>query len=212
MFLRIIKNWYIKRYKNNEPLVVISLILSFCLIFISLGKYISPILASLIIAYLLDTFINILYKTIRLNRIILISFVYIIFLIILLSLIFILFPVILHQMFELARQSSNTLSSLKTSLEYASKEYPSLLTLDRINLIVNWFNSIDLRNIISNIGSFILQSTATTLPILFSILIYLFVVPLMVLYFLKDKESIIKWFIQFLPKKNNALFYFWYDF
>ena len=56
-----------------------------------------------------------------------------------------------------------------------------------------------------------LKNTATTLPILFSILIYLFLVPLMVFYFLKDKAKIINWFKSFLPEENGALYYVWND-
>ncbi|MDE4967672.1 AI-2E family transporter, partial [Francisella tularensis subsp. holarctica] len=86
-----------------------------------------------------------------------------------------------------------------------------ILTEDRINSIVSWFDSIDWKKIISNVVSFILQNTATTLPVLFSVLIYLFLVQLMVFYFLKDKEKIIIWFKSFLQVENGDLYYVWND-
>ncbi|API86371.1 AI-2E family transporter [Francisella uliginis] len=211
MVFKTIKNWYRDRYQNNEPIVFIGLMLFFYLVLTFLGNYIAPILAALVIAYLLDTFVNILHKATKINRLILVYFVYIIFLIVLLSVIFVLLPIIVNQMIDFIKQASHTLSSLKTSLEHLSKQYPTLLTVDRIDSIVSWFDSIDWKKISSSIGSFILQNTATTLPVLFSILIYLFLVPLMVFYFLKDKSKIIGWFKSFLPEDNNALFFVWND-
>ncbi|QIW09732.1 AI-2E family transporter [Francisella sp. LA112445] len=211
MVFKTIKNWYKDRYQNNEPIVFIGLMLFFYLVLTFLGNYIAPILAALVIAYLLDTFVNILHKATKINRLILVYFVYIIFLIVLLSVIFVLLPIIVNQMIDFIKQASHTLSSLKSSLEYLSQKYPTLLTVDRIDSIVNWFNTIDWKKISSNIGSFILQNTATTLPLLFSVLIYLFLVPLMVFYFLKDKNRIIGWFKSFLPEDNHALFFVWND-
>jgi putative permease len=125
--------------------------------------------------------------------------------------IFVLFPVIINQMIDFVQQASHTLSSLKSGLDELSVKYPRFLTDDRISSIVSWFDTIDWKKTGSSIGSFILKNTATTLPALFSALIYLFLVPLMVFYFLKDKEEIINWFKGFLPSDNGALYYVWND-
>ncbi|MWY65269.1 AI-2E family transporter [Francisella tularensis] len=211
MILKTIKDWYQNRYQNNEPIVFVGLMLFFYLVLTFLGYYIAPILAALVIAYLLDTLVNILQKFTKLKRIVLVYIVYILFLIALLSLIFVLLPIIINQLIDFVKQASHILSSLKTSLEELSIKYPTILTEDRINSIVSWFDSIDWKKISSNVGSFILQNTATTLPVLFSVLIYLFLVPLMVFYFLKDKEKMINWFKSFLPEENGALYYVWND-
>ncbi|AIT09169.1 permease [Candidatus Francisella endociliophora] len=211
MVLNTLRDWYQRRYQNNEPIVFIGLMLFFYLVLTFLGDYIAPILAALVIAYLLDTFVSILHKFTKVKRIILVYIVYVLFLIALLTFIFVLLPIVVNQLIDFIKQASHTLSSLKGSLEHLSNKYPKLLTEDRINSIVTWFDSIDWKKISSNVGSFVLKNTATTLPILFSILIYLFLVPLMVFYFLKDKERIIEWFKSFLPEENGALYYVWND-
>ncbi|MDE4944727.1 AI-2E family transporter, partial [Francisella tularensis subsp. holarctica] len=91
-----------------------------------------------------------------------------------------------NQLIDFVKQASHILSILKTSLVELSIKYPTILTEYRINSIVSWFDSIDWKKISSNVCSFILQNTATTLPVLFSVLIYLCLVPLMFFYFLKD--------------------------
>ncbi len=211
MILRVLKGWYQKKYLNNEPIIFVGLMLFFYLIIKFMGDYIAPILAALVIAYLLDTFVNILYKVTKIKRIVLVYIVYILFLVVLLSMIFVLFPIIINQTISFVQQASYTLSSLKSGLDELSLKYPTLLNGDRINSIVSWFNTIDWKKTGASIGSFILQNTATTLPILFSALIYLFLVPLMVFYFLKDKKNIINWFKGFLPNDNGALYYVWND-
>jgi putative permease len=211
MILRVLRVWYQKKYLNNEPIIFVGLMLFFYLIIKFMGDYIAPILAALVIAYLLDTFVNILHRITRIKRLFLVYFVYLLFLVVLLSMIFVLFPVIINQMIDFVQQASHTLSSLKSGLDELSVKYPRFLTDDRISSIVSWFDNIDWKKTSSSIGSFILKNTATTLPALFSALIYLFLVPLMVFYFLKDKEGIINWFKGFLPSDNGALYYVWND-
>ena len=121
MILRVLKSWYQKKYLNNEPIIFVGLMLFFYLIIKFIGGYIAPILAALVIAYLLDTFVNILYKVTKIKRVLLVYFVYIIFLLVLLSMIFILFPVIINQLIDFIQQASHTLSSLKSSLDELTK-------------------------------------------------------------------------------------------
>lgn len=52
-------------------------------------------------------------------------------------------PIIINQLIDFVKQASHILSSLKTSLEELSIKYPTILTEDRINSIVSWFDSID---------------------------------------------------------------------
>jgi putative permease len=137
--------------------------------------------------------------------------VYLIFLILLFSAIFVLLPIIITQTVDFLKQASSTLSTLKQSLESLSIKYPHVLTEYRINSIVDRFNAFDWKTMGSNVGSFIFQYTATTIPMLFTACIYLFLVPLMVFYFLKDKMAIISWFRTFLPNENGALYDVWND-
>ncbi|APC96861.1 AI-2E family transporter [Francisella frigiditurris] len=211
MFLQTVKKWYQKKYSNNEPIVFLGLMLFFYLVLTFLGNYIAPILAALVIAYLLDTLVTILHKFTRINRTFLVYVVYLLFLLVLLSVIFVLFPIIVSQTIGFIKQTSETMTTFKHSLEELSHKYPYFLTEHRINSIVEWADSINWNAISSNMGSYILQYTAMTLPVVFSTLIYLFLVPLMVFYFLKDKVAIIEWFKSFLPQENGALYFVWND-
>ncbi|MDE4942941.1 AI-2E family transporter, partial [Francisella tularensis subsp. holarctica] len=47
MILKTIKDWYQNRYKNNEPIVFVGLMLFFYLVLTFFGDYIAPILAAL---------------------------------------------------------------------------------------------------------------------------------------------------------------------
>ena len=44
---------------------------------------------------------------------------------------------------------------------------------------------------------------------LVSVMIYLFLVPMMVFFFLKDKQLLIAWFLQFMPKDRNLTVRVW---
>ena len=204
MILRTIKSWYQNKYSNNEPILFVGLLVLSFLVLTFLGSYIAPILAAVVIAYLLDTFVNIFHKYTRINRKILVYVVFIIFMIILFAVIFVLLPSVFNQLIDFIKQSSSALPGLKNSLNELSDKIP-FLTQKRMDLIVDWFNSIDWKSFWSTVGSFILKNTPTTLTITFSSLIYLFLVPLMVFYFLTDKTRIISWIASFIPENNGAL-------
>ena len=206
-----IQSWYKNKYLNNEPVMFIGLMLFFYLVLAFMGDYIAPILAALVISYLLDTLVNILHKYSRINRVLLVYVVFILFLLTLLTMIFVLIPTMITQLIDFVQQTSHTVSSLKDSLESLSKEYPSYLTESRIDSIVSWSNTVNWSKLSSSIGSYIIQNTASTLPMLFTGIVYLFLVPLMVFYFLKDKIKIIEWFRGFLPQSDGALYDVWND-
>ena len=210
MIFKSIVNWYQSKFATNEPAVFIALITLFYLVLTFLGSYIAPILAALVIAYLLDTLINVLHKFTKINRKILIYIVFLIFLILLFTAVFFFIPLIISQAISLVKSTSAILPNLHSSLEHLAGKY-HFLTEKRIEWTVTTINSVNWSEIRLSIGSYLLKYSASTLPLLFSLCVYIFLVPLMVFYFLTDKDKIIEWFESFLPEENGALHYVWND-
>jgi len=58
-------------------------------------------------------------------------------------------------------------------------------------------------------GQSILSNSAASVMGLVSVMIYLFLVPMMVFFLLKDKQILIAWFLQFMPKDRNLTVRVW---
>ena len=64
---------------------------------------------------------------------------------------------------------------------------------------------------LGNFGQSILSFSVASLPILFVILLYLVLVPVLVFFFLKDSENILSWLGSILPKKRPVMSKIWVE-
>ena len=94
-------------------------------------------------------------------------------------------------------------ASQKALLELPAK-YPALITEDQIREL-----AVVLRSEIGGTAQYILSKTLASVPGLLAIVVYLFLVPLLVFFFLKDKELISDWISGFLPKQRRLAMKVW---
>ncbi|MGR9037755.1 MAG: AI-2E family transporter, partial [Gammaproteobacteria bacterium] len=66
-----------------------------------------------------------------------------------------------------------------------------------------------IENELLNYGQKMLSFSAASVIGLVSVLVYLFLVPMMVFFLLKDKQMLIAWFLQYLPRERNLTVSVW---
>jgi len=208
---RSLSQWYSNKFVSREPVVFIAVMFALVFIIYFFGVIIAPILSAIVIAYLLDNLIMIIRKFTKVPRSILVYIVFILFLLLLVSIIFVMIPAIISQILSLLKSAPGGISSLNESIHSLAFKYPTIFTEKRVMNFSNWISGFDWSTITSSIGSYMVKFSFSSLPILFTVILYLFLVPLMVFYFLTDKLTIISWFKGLLPEKSGALFYVWDD-
>lgn len=194
----------VKRFLPNSQAVSLAIILlvSFVLIY-SLSDLLMPVFVSIGIAYLLE---GIVHKAERFNmpRIAAVSLVFSLFVTCLVFLLFILIPIISQQAVELVQQVPDIISHAQTGIMRLPKLYPKLISESKIQEIL-----FVVQKELLGYGQSLLSVSAASVVGLISAMIYLFLVPMMVFFLLKDKDLLMAWFTQFLPKERNLSIHVW---
>lgn len=201
----IFKSWYNKYFSNPEAvLLLFFLIVSFGLI-ITMGGILAPVITSLVIVYLLQGLVNSLVNQ-DIPRNIAYPIVYTLFLAIFIAAILVLLPLLWRQFTNLFTDLPHMLQNAKSSLIELAEQYPAYFSKQQIDTLVS--------SLLSDIQSWVKIKVSVSLsyiPGIIAWLVYLFLVPLLVFFFLKDSEVIISWLSRFFPKNRKVLNTIWLE-
>nr|MBL0712321.1 AI-2E family transporter [Desulfobacterales bacterium] len=190
---QLIREW-INRYFSNPQVMILwfLLILVFTLI-LFLGQMLAPVLAAIIIAYLLEGLVTPLEKR-RVPRPAAVLIVFILFMVSFLSLLVILLPLVSRQVGQLLQQLPAMFAKGQSLLIQLPEKYPGYITEEQIRQITASLST-QITGSAQRLVSFSLASVRG----LISGIIYLILVPLMVFFSLKAKWLIRDWFKGFRP-------------
>lgn len=208
--IKYLRQWYQKKFDSNEPAVFIVVTVIAVLIINFFGDLLAPILAGVIIAYLLESVVAFLSKVLKLNRNIAVYIVFLIFIALVIMLLLFVLPALMHQAGQFVQSIPQQINNLHASLLELSRKYPTIITPEQIKDAVSTISNIKMDKI-AGIGQYLLKFSLASLSSIFTWLVYLFIVPLLAFFFLKDKDRIGKWFVNMLPKERGALEEVWAD-
>lgn len=190
---------------NTQARSLATIVLVSFLLIYSLSSLLLPVFVSIGLAYLLE---GIVQKAQRFNmpRLVAVWLVFSFFLAALIFSLFILIPIISQQTIELIQQVPDIISHAQTGIMRLPKLYPKLISETKIQDIMHV-----VQTQLLSYGESFLSFSASSVMNLISAMIYLFLVPMMVFFLLKDKEVLVSWFMQFLPKDRNLSVDVWHE-
>ena len=203
--LDIFKSWYKKYFSNPEAIILLLVLVVIFSLWILVGEIFAPVIVSLVIAYLLGWWINLLV-----NHNIPRNFAYLIiytgFLAIFVVAIFILLPLLWRQFSNLFTDLPQMMHHANTALIELAEKYPAYFSKQQIDTLISSI-LIDMQHW----AKIKVSSSLSYIPGIISWLVYLFLVPLLVFFFLKDGKEIINWLARFLPKNRKVLNTVWLE-
>ena len=186
---------FFNRFFSNEESVYFAILLITSFFFIILfGNVLLPVIISLVIAFLLNGLMTSLISF-KLSRTISFSITLIVFFGFYLSL-FMALP-------SLGTQINNLLQNLPTivaSFQETLSNMSDYFSEEDIELIFS-----NLSSQINNLLSSALGQLAGTVSLMFNAILYAIMIPLMVFFFLKDKEELLALAASVLPKENDFM-------
>ena len=191
---------------GNPQLVilVLTLVLGFGAI-LWIGNLVAPIIASVIIAYLLDGFANPLLR-IRIPRFVGVLIVYLGFLALLAFIVFAIAPILSQQATQLVSQIPGMFTELRDALMALPHSYPEFISESQVNQIAGAIGYEAMA-----LGRGMLTASVSSVFGVITLGIYVVLMPLLVFFMLKDKERLIAWVIGFLPRDHRLLAHVWED-
>ena len=201
--MNLMRLWWQRYFSDPQALILFLLLAGGLLVVLTMGDMLAPVFASIVIAYLLE---GIVRRLIRLNisRFISSVITFIFFLVIYLMLLFWLVPLLSTQVSQLLQQLPSMISASQQSLLELPAKFPNMITEGQIREL-----AVIIRSEIGGTAQYLLTKSLESVPGLLAIVVYLFLVPLLVFFFLKDKDLITDWVSSFLPKQRRLATKVW---
>ena len=201
--IKVFKSWF-ERYFSDDEAVILFLILGAGLLFIIyLGNILAPVIASIILAYVLQGLVVYL-RSKGVNNLAAIYLSYLFFLGTVLGFFFSVLPLVWRQLTSLITDMPTIVTKLKKLVFSLQEEYSTIITLQELDLMLQ-----NLTSSVANLGQWIVSQSLEGLPIFITAMIYLIVVPILVFFFIKDKDKIVGSIVSFLPKDRRLMTQVW---
>lgn len=198
-----ISSWYRRYFTDPQAALLVVLLVLSTVVLLTMGKMLAPLLAALVIAYLLEGGVSKLQRK-GLLRIWAVNLIYLLFVTFMLFILFGLMPLLSKQVSQFFQEVPDMINNGQDLLLRLPGQYPEFISEDYIEQLI-----ITIRQGFSELGRNVLSVSVASIPAIITILVYLVLVPLMIFFFLKDKITILDWLGRFLPKERRLVNEVW---
>ncbi len=201
----VIERWFKKYFSDPEGIILaVLLILGFTVV-IFFGDMLAPVLASVVIAYLLEGVVRTLEAR-GVPRMAAVVVVFSIFLAFLLFVILGLVPLLSKQLGQLVQEIPSMVGEWQKALLRLPERYPDFISGSQVNEIMS-----AIRAGLTDLGQGVLSFSLASLSTIFSLAIYLVLLPVLVFFFMKDKRVILDWVTRYMPRERGVALVVWLE-
>ncbi len=203
--MQVITDWF-RRYFSDPQVVFLALFLlvGFAVI-ITMGDMLMPVLASVVVAYLLEGLVAI-SERVGVPRLLSVVIVFLAFMTFVSLILFGLMPLLSRQVTELVQQIPQMIGRGQQILMQLPERYPDIVTAEQMQELIG-----NLKTELGNFGQKAVSLSLASVVGFLTIAVYLILMPLLVFFFLKDKDLIIGWFKRYLPRHRRIASTVWQD-
>jgi len=203
--MEVIREWFRRNLSDPQVVILTAFLIGGTLTILYMGRILAPVLASVVIAYLLEGLVRPLERC-KLPRFAAVSIVFSLFMAFLLIVLFGLFPMISKQLVQVAQRLPSMVDVVRVELLQLPERYPEFVSREQVIGIVEM-----LKQEQGRLGARALSLTVASLRGVITFIVYLVLMPLMVFFFLKDKKKILTWCSGLLPEDRRLTTQVWRD-
>ncbi len=198
----VIKEWFEKHFSDPQAIILVTFLVLGAILVLYWGEILTPVLASVVIAYILEGLVRKI-NNLGVPRFLSFLISYALFITSLALILFGLVPLVISQVSQLVIDFPNILNKLQQLILTIPEKYPVFADQEIEKMLGNF--SSELVSVGQTLVSVSLESAADV----FTVLVYLVVVPLLVFFLVKDKVEIHQWFRRFLPEDRGLAHSVW---
>ncbi len=199
----VINRWYRKYFSDPEGVILaILLVLGFAVV-IFMGDMLAPVLASVVLAYLLEGLVAPLENK-NIGRFWAVLLVFVPFLAFLLFILLGLLPLLTNQVKQLVQELPNMIAKGQQLLMQLPERHPNFISEAQVQEFIASMSST-----VGNMGQQVLSLSLASISGVFTFLVYLILVPVLIFFFLKDKRMILDWISRYLPRERRLAKQVW---
>jgi putative permease len=203
--VRILRGFAHKYFSDEEAVILGLMLIVGTMFVIWFGAMLAPAIASLIIAFILQGLVTKMVSW-KVPEPLAILIVFLLFLSILAAAIFGLMPLVWAQMTNLARETPRIIGELQLYLELLPERYPQLVSLDAVATIYQQVSTE-----VGQATQWLVSTSLSSIPDLLALLIYAVLVPILVFFFLKDRDVLLDSIARMLPPQRATMRKIWHE-
>ncbi len=210
--MRIVKDWFRRHFNDPQVAVLLLLLLAGTVFVLLLGGILLPVLASLVIAYLLEGVVQILQRR-AVPRFAAVLSVYLIFLALFGLVLFGLVPLLSTQLTQAIEELPNMVGQVHDGLKQLPERY-SFIDAEQFDRVFGDIKAAiqqELTKESGAIGKRIVAISLSSFRGLIVAFVYMILMPILVFFMLKDKRRILHWFSRFVPEERGLATQVWRD-
>ncbi len=198
----VIKGWFEKHFSDPQAIILISILVLGVILVLYWGRILTPVLAGIVIAYVLEGLVCRL-QHLGLPRCLAFILSYTLFVTALSLILFGLVPLVISQLSQLISDFPKILDKVQQLILTIPDRY-SVFADREIEKMLGSFST----ELVS-VGQKLVSVSLSSAVNVFTVMVYLVVVPLLVFFLLKDKAEILDWFRRFLPEDRGLAYSVW---
>ena len=199
----VLTRWY-RRYLSEEEAVILLAMLTMAFaVMLFFGDILAPVLVAIVLAYLMQGVANVLRQR-GLPGELSVAVSTLLFLGGFFAVLFGLAPLVWRQLVALVREAPAMIEAGRKVLVTLPEEYPVFFTQQQVNELTAVIQAE-----MASMGQLLVTKGLSSIPSVLAAIVYLILIPLMVFFFLKDREQLTGWFTGFLPAQRPLLERIW---
>ena len=200
-----LSKWYKRYFTDPQAALLVILLAAGFVVMYLMGGMLAPLLAAVVIAYLLEGPINQLTSR-NISRVPAVVLVFVLFILAMGFIVIGLLPILSGQASQFFQEFPGMLSRGQELLLHLPEQNPDIISAGLVNEII-----LALRRGVGDFGQGLVSVSVASIPAIIEVLIYLILVPLMIFFLLKDKSMILDWLTRFLPSNRTLVSRLWQE-
>lgn len=196
-----IKDWYRRNFSDPQVVILALWLVLGVVLVMMLGRMLAPVFASIVVAYLLEGVVMRLER-LGIPRLVAVIAVFSAFMAVLLVVFFGITPMVIRQVIDAARVFPDYISQIQQFVVQLPDRYPQIVGEGQVNDILE-----SIRKYIGDQSGKVVSPSG--LMYLIGLVVFLVLMPILVFFFLKDKNQIMTWFRRYLPRNRALAMHVW---
>ncbi|MGQ9425521.1 AI-2E family transporter [Gilvimarinus sp. F26214L] len=201
----IVRNWINRYFAEEEAVLLILMIIAAVVVLMTMGDILAPLIASVVIAFLMQGMV-IRLKGWGVPHLASVSIATVVLIGSMALLLLVLLPGLWQQTVRLIGEIPALLEGWRDLLLLLPQKYPNWVSEAQVEQLINLAATR-----LGAMGQNIVSFSIAKLPVLLAVAVYIVLVPILVFFFLKDGQQVLRWLSSFLPNERPVMTQIWLE-
>ena len=201
--ISILQQWYHRHFTDPQTVIFAFILIIGAFLVFLLNAHLMLIMVAILLAYLNEGLVVWIRKA-KISRTMAASIVTVFMLTMIVIVFFVLLPLLSKQISDLFREMPNMLAKGQQMLSRLPEQYPGYVSAEQVEELLTMA-----RSELTIMGQRVVSLSLASVVGVITFIVYLILLPLMVFFFLKDKDIILEWAANFLPDERRLLHKVW---